>query len=104
MNLKKVCHLRNWYQSLLRRKKSDFHLTKTMSDFKNAKNFYQFYSTSIKTKKSKSSSSCVDSLVVDGRLIEDSEEISDQFNKHFTSIGGSITNPISKVESSKFIN
>ena len=74
---------RSDYQSIFHKKRINFYLSKLPLDFKSSK---KFYSDSIQTKKSKSSSSSISSISINNTLIECKAEIDNHFNLHFTSL------------------
>jgi exonuclease III len=73
------------YQSLLRSKKTEFFKNKTPKDFKSAKDFWEFQASSVKVKSDKSSNTAITSITVDGKKLNDSEDIANEFNKFFSS-------------------
>ncbi|CAF1017571.1 unnamed protein product [Brachionus calyciflorus] len=62
---------------------------KSMSDFKNAKKFWEFYSSKINIKSDKSSKNPISHVKFNGRVSEDKKELCNIFNCFFTSISSS---------------
>jgi hypothetical protein len=93
---------RQKYQSKIRQNKIEHFKGKTLSDFKNIKDFYREYQPSIKMRSDKSSNKSPDAIKVDDILITDKTDITNHFNKHFSSFQ-SETN-VSESDCNKYIN
>ncbi|CAF0837588.1 unnamed protein product [Brachionus calyciflorus] len=75
---------------------------KSMSDFKNSKKFWQFYSTKINVKSDKSNSNPIGQIKFNGKVNDDKNEVCNIFNGFFTSIAP--TSDCSLIDSSNFID
>ncbi|CAF1141057.1 unnamed protein product, partial [Brachionus calyciflorus] len=64
---------------------------KSMGDFKNAKKFWEFYSSKINIKSDKSANNPISHIKYNGKISEDKSELSNIFNLFFTSISSSST-------------
>ena len=92
---------RNYFKSLSRSKMKDFYSDKICSKFKSPKDYWAFYKTVVKTKKSSTSSS-VTNLIINDKIISDSNELADEFNKFFGSF--ELPRIVDEAESERFVN
>ena len=83
---KKYQLLRTECQSLERKKMKDYFSSKKISDFKNNKLYWEFYSSSIKVKTCKTDNITSNYFLHEEREYTDPEEIGNVFNSFFTNL------------------
>ena len=94
--LEQFKNIRALYQSQKRIKMTNYFKSKSkISDFKNSKSYWKFYSASIATKSDKSSDNLI-SLNVNNKLITNPKQISDSFNTFFTTLDSSSTHSLAQ--------
>ena len=77
---------RQLHQSMLRDKKTKFYLTTTPKDVKNSKLFWEFYQNEMKIKSDKSNYNTPNSILFNNKILSNDDDITDAFNKHFSSL------------------
>ncbi|CAF1112143.1 unnamed protein product, partial [Brachionus calyciflorus] len=87
-------YYQNLFKSYNDQKLIDYLKDKTVSDLKNSKKFWEFYSSKITVKSDKSSVDPINSINDKGKILNDKLEISNAFNCFFTSISSSSNLPI----------
>ena len=92
---------RQYYQSLLRFKKTQYFEKSTRTDFKESKDFWKFHSKSVKIKSDHSNNKIPSSIKMDGQMISDIKQMANTFNQHFTSFDTPKT--VSNLDCQKFI-
>ena len=94
---------RNQYTKLLRQKRTDFYISKSAKDFKSSRLFWDFYSSSIKTKRGKCKESNVPNKIrADQSTFTKHGEIANKFSEHFSAYNSSSS--IDVKNCSSFIN
>jgi hypothetical protein len=94
-------HYNRLYKDYNDEKLIEYFKDKSMNDFKNAKKFWEFYSSKISIKSDKSSNNPISHVNFNGRITENKRELCDAFNFFFTSI--SSTSNVSLDDSARFI-
>jgi hypothetical protein len=74
------------YQRLYRNKITDYFQTKTIEDFKNMKDYWNFNAAHISLKLDKTSSNSPQSLVINGLEVNDKRIMANEFNSFFTNL------------------
>ena len=85
------------YQKLFKKKRIEYFLKKSAGSFKSSKQFWEFYSSSIKLKKCQNNSNQIPSMLINNNTIYDDKEIAQEFNKFFTTLG--VKNDVEYIES-----
>ena len=79
-------HYKSTHQALKRLKMKNFFNNKNSKDFKNTKQYWKFYSTSIKIKSDKTKADSNITLKEDGQYFSDPAVVANKFNKFFTTL------------------
>jgi hypothetical protein len=74
------------YQRLYRNKITDYFQTKTIEDFNNMKDYWNFNAAHISLKSDKTSSNSPQSLVINGLEVNDKRIMANEFNSFFTNL------------------
>ena len=90
------------YQSSFRRKRTEYYADKTASKFKSSRNFWQFYSDTMRLKKSDQLSNAPKAIIADGVTLTEPADIAIEFNEFFTGLGE--PSKVSLNEATSFIN
>jgi len=90
------------YQSKLRESKIRYFEDKTTENLKSSKKLYTFYQPFYKMRSDKSSNKCPDSINVDGNVLNDRVDITNAFNKQFSSFKSE--DLVSEFDCIKYIN
>jgi hypothetical protein len=77
------------YQSLFRKKKIAFFVDKTAKSFKISRQFWQFYSSSVKLKKSNDGSRAPKSIIINHTTLSDTAVMAEKFNSFFVNLNPS---------------
>lgn len=75
------------YQSSFRKKRINFYLNKSTKDFNTSRAFWQFYSSSIRLKKSDSASLSPKTILDGDQTITDPANLANKFNEFFANLG-----------------
>ena len=92
---------RNHFKSISRRKMKEFYSDKICAKFKSPKDYWSFYKSVVKTKKSSSSSSFT-SLKTGDNIISDNNDLANEFNKFFGSF--ELPSIVYEVDAERFTN
>ena len=92
---------RNYFKSLSRAKMKEYYSDKTLSNFKNPKDYWNFYRKVIKTKKA-CGNDAITSLNVNDVIISEKNELANEFNKFFGTF--QLPDIVNDIESECFIN
>ena len=74
------------YQSLYRKNITDYFQTKTIKDFKNMKDYWNFNAAHVPHKSDKTDSNLPQALLIDGFEINDQHQMANEFNSFFTNL------------------
>lgn len=92
---------RNYFKSLSRAKMREFYADKTLSKFKNPRDYWNFYRKVVKTKKA-CGNEAIASLNINDVIVSDKSDLANEFNKFFGNFN--LPNIVSDYESESFVN